>query len=711
MKSKLNKKFASLILILTIIFSYGSPLVYAEESTSTPAILDTPPEEILPNDTEPWALVDPPTIATSTDTDTETASTTEESAPSINEPIALIEYEDATSTTPIIFENPSATTTEPAATSTEINTGDSTTVIDITNTENTNTTNSTGTIQTSSSGTINDDLDLTDLISSFGSATTSGITSNASSSASTTDLSITTDEIIENNNVSTTTNDINAESDTGNNEITNNGAEATIETGDATVLANVVNLVNTNIIDSEYLIFLRNILGDLNGDIILPSASFFTDLLNRFSSLIGIGDNSANSTTTIENQNNADVDTNISLNGTTGDNNALNASSSAITTGDIDTAAHVTDLINTNSIGTPYLRIIVNVLGDWTGGVVGLPESLLGDPVLGGVQFTFVPYSLSGTPPSCCKNSTTSENIINNNDASVTNNINLVANTGGNTIDGGGDTSITTGDTRLFANVVNIVNTNIVGMINILGNFNGNVRFGNTGDTTPPGGGGGSGGGGGNGGGGSGGGESTPPINGGGSGNGGVQLTIDKTNNASGPIFPGDTVTYTLVIRNQTSKSISNGSVVDELISPSNNLLNREVWDLGTILPNEEITLVYDVVFSTNATPGIYNNTALVSGVTEEGQNISAKDSSLVDMQFDGIGGSLEEPTTVELASEPIVREITPGFPSTAGGPAQNSTLTPNPTKLPTSNILLIMLIVSLTVLGLSLRKILNSLS
>ncbi|MEK7068559.1 MAG: hypothetical protein AAB964_01955, partial [Patescibacteria group bacterium] len=77
-----------------------------------------------------------------------------------------------------------------------------------------------------------------------------------------------------NTNNATVTNDVIVRAGTGDNTATTSGqgtdADAEIDTGDAYAAANVINLVNTNFINSSYLLLAFNKFGDLNEDIILP---------------------------------------------------------------------------------------------------------------------------------------------------------------------------------------------------------------------------------------------------------------------------------------------------------------------------------------------------------------------------------------------------------------------------------------------------------
>src|SRR3989338_5634334 len=83
-----------------------------------------------------------------------------------------------------------------------------------------------------------------------------------------------------NTNMATVTNSVIVRSSTGTNTASSTGdGSALIDTGDAYAAANVLNLVNTNLINSNYLLVSFNNFGNLGGDITLPNADFFKQLL------------------------------------------------------------------------------------------------------------------------------------------------------------------------------------------------------------------------------------------------------------------------------------------------------------------------------------------------------------------------------------------------------------------------------------------------
>ena len=271
------------------------------------------------------------------------------------------------------------------------------------------------------------------------------------------------DYTVTNSNTATTTNNQVVRASTGGN--TASGGDASIETGNAYAAANVVNVANTNIIDSNYLLLTLNNIGSYIGDIVLPSAKFF-------SVLFGGGIFGGN--TTIDNDNTATVDNNVSVDAETGDNTATGTST--VETGDAVADANVVNHINQNLVGGSSVNILFKVHGDWSGEIFGLPEGLAWDHTSEGIHI----YSLGSDGGVGGGGSTT---ISNTNNAYIQNNVEVRALTGENKVEGG-DGSIETGDAYAAANVVNVANTNVVGrnwimaLFNILGDFQGNISFG-----------------------------------------------------------------------------------------------------------------------------------------------------------------------------------------------------------------------------------------
>lgn len=326
-------------------------------------------------------------------------------------------------------------------------------------------------------------------------------------------------------NVATVTNSVIVRANTGDNTATTSeDGGALVGTGDAYAAANVVNLVNTNIINSSYLMVSFNNFGDLDGNITLPNDDFFSKLFahegsapEMNSSSYGVNNTNAldlTGTTT------ADADTGNNLATTTGEGSGI------ISTGDAYSKSNTFTDANNNYVGGTSAFFMFRVAGEWTGTIKGLPDHLrplrmfdvtdhngilststlvlitnedtdgenvpVGDP--SGLQDPQGaaaancqeprPNHPEDQPVSNCFNSS-SFLASSTNAAIVDNNIDVGASTGHNlAVTENGDAHIISGDAYAIANVVNLVNTNIVGrnwifaLFNVLGNWNGDITFG-----------------------------------------------------------------------------------------------------------------------------------------------------------------------------------------------------------------------------------------
>src|SRR3989344_5998299 len=211
----------------------------------------------------------------STETPTETSNlVTEESEPTPQEPEQ--DAEELVTSENILPEPETELETESEEEKLpengDIESGDAVASTDVLNQVNTNEVDSQGEIVLVSGSFGDSSLDLRE----FDVATA---TPNQSSSTCSTCLARTT---LENQNTATITNEILVKAETGGNTASSSGSNIT--TGDALSAANVVNAVNTNIVDSNYMLLVFNNLGDWSGDFVLPNGDFFNDFLSLFGS-------------------------------------------------------------------------------------------------------------------------------------------------------------------------------------------------------------------------------------------------------------------------------------------------------------------------------------------------------------------------------------------------------------------------------------------
>jgi hypothetical protein len=276
-----------------------------------------------------------------------------------------------------------------------------------------------------------------------------------------------------NTNNALVNNDIAVTASTGGNTASASAGDASVQTGDAYASANVLNLVNTNITDSNYLLLTVNNFDAGSGNIIFPGADWFYDLLAQSQAM------SAGSQTTVTNTNDATVNTTATVDANTGENNAT-GTTATVTTGDATAGATVVNHVNQNIFGNS-ISFLFRIHGSWAGDIFGLPEGMSWRETGDGVEIYFDEAGGATAPAG----STDNLSVTNTNSAIVNNNVSVFALTGENEVSApDGSASVETGDAMASANVVNIVNTNVLGrnwilaIFNIFGDWDGNIAFG-----------------------------------------------------------------------------------------------------------------------------------------------------------------------------------------------------------------------------------------
>jgi hypothetical protein len=260
--------------------------------------------------------------------------------------------------------------------------------------------------------------------------------------------------------------------DTGNNTASSS-QNSTIATGDAFANANVANVVNANFVNSHYVMVVLNNFGGLSNDIVLPSASFFDNVLTNTQT-----SNSTAQTITTNATNTAAVTNTISTTADSGNNISTSTNASLIQTGDTHAGSNVINNINQNILGGTSVALMFRVYGNWSGKAFNVPKNIMWHNTPVGI--TFIGNSDTASSTSNNNNSITASS---ENTATINNTVAVSANSGNNQTSGNSAT-ISTGNAYANANVVNLVNTNVVGrnwinaIINVFGDWTGNISFG-----------------------------------------------------------------------------------------------------------------------------------------------------------------------------------------------------------------------------------------
>jgi hypothetical protein len=367
-------------------------------------------------------------------------------------------------TAPVVIAPVTPTTTavqSPATGTTTVATGDATSTANVVNIADTTITNSKGSI-------VLDNLthDVTapiDLRSYYASNNTAGNgnTCTLLSCASGEGIAI---KVADNTTINNT---IVASATTGGNTI-DNVDNAAITSGNAYTGVNVLNLANTNIVGSNYLLTLINAFKNVNNDIVFPSLqSFFSD---------HVSGSSISSTT----DNSTAVDNSVILNADSGSNHIAGSNGGIIATGNTASTSSIFNELNATSLGNDSVSLLFKIHGIWNGSVVGLPSTL--NIMRGDDGSIYISSNNTGAGNAAHTGAAVSVNSDSN--ALIHNTIALAALTGNNAINNATNALITTGNAFAGANIANIANTTVVGknwlfgITNIFGDFNGNIVFG-----------------------------------------------------------------------------------------------------------------------------------------------------------------------------------------------------------------------------------------
>ncbi|MDZ7612038.1 MAG: hypothetical protein U5L10_04705 [Candidatus Moranbacteria bacterium] len=271
-------------------------------------------------------------------------------------------------------------------------------------------------------------------------------------------------KIIENENKAVLENKADAEANSGENKIINDESgenNSSISTGNASATANIVNLVNKNIVGNNWVFAVINVFGQWKGDLVVPGKDLF-----KFQEIL------ANKEVEIENSNFADIENQSSALSSTGGNSIEQSGEAAIKTGEAYSQADASNLVNTNILENGWFQLNVNNLGSWLGSIVDYYGSSDSNIKLA--------YSLKADKT---VESNSKLKVINNNEADISNTALAKAKTGNNSIKGGKNSEITTGNAEAYTNIANLVNFNIVGnnwvytLINIMGRWEGDLVF------------------------------------------------------------------------------------------------------------------------------------------------------------------------------------------------------------------------------------------
>lgn len=288
-------------------------------------------------------------------------------------------------------------------------------------------------------------------------------------------------------------NTVDLTANTGNNTASYNTAVGNLTTGNIDVVVNLVNIINSILSVPILDIAMVNVFGNLFGNIFVPDWSgnggatispqigASNDTTGPHSSNTANG--SAGNTVNVNVVNGADINNGVNLNANTGGNNMSNNTTAGnLTTGNVNVQLTLSDIIR-QITGDSWFLIFVNVLGQWTGEILGIDGA-------NGDVFVISPSLLAANsntgPESTNQASASADNNLNVDsdfNAAINNNLNLNLNTGNNTVAYNTTAgNLTTGNINVLGNIMNVINQAInlnkklfLGFVNIFGNWFGSI--------------------------------------------------------------------------------------------------------------------------------------------------------------------------------------------------------------------------------------------
>lgn len=200
-----------------------------------------------------------------------------------------------------------------------------------------------------------------------------------------------TADTINQTNAADINNNIGMKATTGFNDVkdTTNG-NVDVQTGDVDVVAQIINIANTNVVGGNWWLVFVNEAGNWIGKIVggdsgmnyagsegsefnvAPDGTIAVNMGNGSDSNNQVNSSTTNTNTTTQ-TNNAIINNNLTLDGNTGKNSVKDnaGSSTNIATGDVNLFASVINFVNNNYVGTGKLIVtFVNVLGSWKGNFI-----------------------------------------------------------------------------------------------------------------------------------------------------------------------------------------------------------------------------------------------------------------------------------------------------------------------------------------------------
>lgn len=250
---------------------------------------------------------------------------------------------------------------------------------------------------------------------------------------------------VSNTNEATVVNNADILAQTGNNIASENLGDVEIFTGDALALVNLLNLLNTNIVGSNFEVLFLDLLGGGSEDVNLNELWQQLLEMQGSSELRLVGETSSSALSIlIQNLNQASLENIVNVEAKTGENSANeNGGNAAVLTGDATALANVVNFVNTNIVGSQFFLGVINILGLYGGNIILPRPERFNQEGLSGQNGNGVIFENQNSVETSDSVTATSDSGLNE------------AN------DNFGNSLITTGDATAVANSFSLLNLNI----------------------------------------------------------------------------------------------------------------------------------------------------------------------------------------------------------------------------------------------------------
>lgn len=265
-------------------------------------------------------------------------------------------------------------------------------------------------------------------------------------------------------------NNVTLAAQSGNATVSQNTSAGNATSGNATAIANILNLVNSMIGASKSFVGTINVYGDLSGNIEIPAQYLQQIIGTNAPNSTSTSNSSINNNINANTTNNTTINNNLNTSATSGEASVSNNTNAGnASTGNATTNVTVLNLTGNQVVGADTLLVFVNVLGKWVGLMVNAPSGS-----------TAAAYGGSLTQNNQINNNA---NLTSTNNNNITNNINASSNSGNASVtDNTTAGNATTGNAYTAVNLGNLVNDNFnlsswfgVLFINIFGNWMGSL--------------------------------------------------------------------------------------------------------------------------------------------------------------------------------------------------------------------------------------------